>query len=318
MKKYLSCFLGLLFLGLLVNPVFGEVTNLHTNNDSFLMGDKIEFSGTVEKKSKGLVTIVIRDLNNEFVLLTQATINHDDTFEKSIQIKKKFTQNGIYNATGFILNMTRGVTSEFSVSLDENKMIDEVTLEKIEDNVIENTQNVIQENEQYVPLENVKIINSDFVDSNIEPSYYVKRYYSEPAYKSWFDRNYPGQVIEETVGYTDNVEKIKSAVNDIMDNTIVPEAQASSIVTSNYNNNDDSDIAHITLVLAALGILFGAVYGVKIQVDNNSRQISINRDSIRIPKIIHHKFDPKEILEARLAKGKITLEEYEKLKSKLD
>ncbi|MGY5151694.1 MAG: SHOCT domain-containing protein [Candidatus Nitrosopumilus sp. bin_6a] len=317
MKKYLSYSLGLLFLGLLVNPAFGEVTSLYTNNDSFLMGDKIEFSGTVEKESNGLVTIVIRDLNNEFVLLTQAMINHDDTFEKSIQIGEKFTQNGIYNATGFILNMTRGVTSEFSVSLNEYKIIDEAILKEIDDSVIENAQITIQENEQDVPLENVKIINRDFVDSNIEPSYYVKRYYSEPAYKSWFDRNYPGQTIEETVGYTDNVEKIKSAVNDIMDNKIIPEAQASSIVTS-YHNSDDSDIAQITLILAALGILFGAVYGVKRQADNNSRQISINRNSIRIPKIIHHKFDPKEILETRLVKGEITLEEYEKLKSKLD
>ena len=317
MKKYISYSLGLLFLGLLVNPAFGEVTSLHTNNDSFLMGDKIEFSGTVEKESKGLVTIVIRDLNNEFVLLTQATINHDDTFEKGMEIGGRFTQNGIYNATGFILNMTRGVTSEFSVSLDEHKIIDEVTLKEIDDGIIENTQNIIQENEQDVPLENVKIINRDFVDANIEPSYYVKRYYSEPVYKSWFDRNYSGQTIEETVGYTDNVEKIKSAVNEIMDNKIIPEAQASSIITSNHNSND-SDIAQITLVLAALGMLFGAVYGVKRQVDNNSRQILINRNSIRIPKIIHHKFDPKEILEARLVKGEITLEEYEKLKSKLD
>ncbi len=66
-------------------------------------------------------------------------------------------------------------------------------------------------------------------------------------------------------------------------------------------------------------ILFGTVYGVKRNVDNNSRQISINRDTIRrkiIQPIIGS--NPKGILQTRLAKGDITLEEYEKIKSKLD
>jgi len=75
--------LGLfLLLGLFTNPVFAEVTRLQTDNESFYKGDEIEFSGTVENDSTGLVTIVIRDLNNEFVLLTQAIINHDDSFGK--------------------------------------------------------------------------------------------------------------------------------------------------------------------------------------------------------------------------------------------
>ena len=73
----------LLLLGLFVNPVFAEVTSLQTNDKSFYKGDEIEFSGTVENDSTGLVTIVIRDLNNEFVLLTQAIINHDDSFGKN-------------------------------------------------------------------------------------------------------------------------------------------------------------------------------------------------------------------------------------------
>jgi len=30
--------------------------------------------------------------------------------------------------------------------------------------------------------------------------YYLSRYYNEPAYKAWFDSNYPGYTIEEAVG----------------------------------------------------------------------------------------------------------------------
>ncbi len=56
----------------------------------------------------------------------------------------------------------------------------------------------------------------------------------------------------------------------------------------------------------------------KKQVDSNSKQISLNRDTIR-RKIINpiSGSSPKEILQTRLAKGEITLEEYDLLKSKL-
>ena len=49
---------------------------------------------------------------------------------------------------------------------------------------------------------------ADFVDLNKEPAYYVERYYTEPAYKSWFDRNYPGMTIEKAVGYEGEIAQV--------------------------------------------------------------------------------------------------------------
>jgi uncharacterized membrane protein len=68
-----------------------------------------------------------------------------------------------------------------------------------------------------------------------------------------------------------------------------------------------------------MGILFGAVIGIKKKVDGNSKQISINKNTIR-KKIIQPIIgsNPKEILQTRLAKGEITLDEYDQLISKLD
>ncbi len=279
----------------------------------------MEFSGTVEKGSTGLVTIVIRDLNNEFVLLTQSTIDYDDTFEKSIEIGNRFTQNGIYNATGFILNMTQGVTSEFNVTLDKNQMVDEAYLDEIKKEIINDEQNTPTQTQSSIAVENVKVINTDFVDSSKDPFYYIQRYYSEPEYKSWFDRNYPGQSIEETVGYTDKIEKIQSTVHDIKNKKIITEAQDSSIVEPSKDETSNSDVAQISLAIAALGILFGAVYGVKRQVDSNSKQISINKYTIR-KKIIRPIMgsNPQEIIQTRLVKGEITLEEYEQLERKFN
>ena len=119
------------------------------------------------------------------------------------------------------------------------------------------------------------------------------------------------------MGYTDNITETKLRVQELISKEIIPEAQASSFVEPIQQNNNP-EIAQMVLAIAGLGILFGAVYGVKRKVDDNSKLISINRETIR-KKIIQSIIgsNPKEILKIRLAKGEITLEEYEKIKSKL-
>jgi len=327
-NKHRSYSLGMivLLISVTITPVFAEVTGLQTNSSSFYKGDQIKFSGNVEKDSIGLVTIVIRDLNDEFVLLTQAVINPDDTFEKMITIGDKFIEHGIYNATGFILNMTKGVTTVFAVSLNGVPIIlnDELINEVIEDKLI------LEEGIDKQSITSEKMITdsvqdiittsqiADFIDSSKDPQHYIDRYYNEPFYKSWFDRNYPKLTIEEAVGKTDDIVERKSVVQEIINKEIIPEVQASSIAEPTPQLYDNSEIAQIALAIAGLGILFGAVYGIKRQVDDNSKRISINRETIR-KKIIQSIIgsNPKDILQARLAKGEITIDEYEKIKLKL-
>ena len=322
-NRYYSYSLGLLLLlGLFPNSVFAEVTNLQTNNELFYKGDQIKFSGTVENGSTGLVTIVIRDLNDELVLLTQASIDQNNLFEKKIKIDEQFVEHGSYSAIGFILNMTQGVTSNFDISIDDvlvkedDKIDEQINQEITSDNsiIVEESQKL---RESIEPIFNSYVV--DFVDPNKDPSYYVERYYSEPTYRSWFDMNYPGQTIEESVGYIDNIDNVEPIIQEPIDNKIIPKVQASSTIQQDQNTTDNSDIAQITLSVTVLGILFGAVYGVKRQVDNNTKQISLNKHTIR-KKIFNPLLglDPKEIIQTRLAKGEITLEEYEKLKTKLN
>ena len=218
--------------------------------------------------------------------------------------------------------MTKGATTNFGVSLNETPITenDEID-EKVNQEVISNNPIIVEESTKSAePIELVYNTNNvDFVDPSKDPYHYVERYYSEPVYKSWFDRNYPGQTIEEAVGYADNIDDTESIVQEIIDNKIIPEAQASSIVQPTQKATNNSDIAEISLSVAALGILFGAVYGVKRQVDSNSKQISLNKYTIR-KKILNPilGLNPKEIIQTRLAKGEISLEEYERLKIKLN
>ncbi|WP_297472149.1 SHOCT domain-containing protein [Nitrosopumilus sp.] len=315
--KYLSGIITLM-IAITISPIFAEVTDINVSPDSVYKGDQIKFSGNVEKNSKGLVTIVIRDHDDEFIQLTQASINHDYSFDKIIKIDDNFSEHGVYNATAFILNMTKGITTSFNVSLNGIPIILEDAKKNID---VEEESPVEEENKNTIddtPLIDASVEESkiaDFVDPNKDPQHYIDRYYTEALYKSWFDRNYPGLTIEEAVG---KENKINSTVQEFVDKKIIPEAEASSIVHDSQQISNNSEIAEVSLAIAGLGILFGAVIGIKKKVDGNSKQISINKNTIKkiIQPIIG--LNPKDILQTRLVKGEITLDEYDQIISKLD
>ena len=81
----------------------------------------ILMKGTVDEDDTGLATIVIRDSNDKFVLLTQAFINPDNTFERSVDTNEKFSKTGIYNATAFLVNMTEGSLVRFDFTINKCK-----------------------------------------------------------------------------------------------------------------------------------------------------------------------------------------------------
>ena len=309
------------FLGLSVSTAFAEVASIQADDNMFYKDEQIKISGTVETGSTGLVTIVIRDQNNDFVLLSHSEIRPDDSFEKKIKVENQFTENGSYSAKGFILDMTHAETITFDVLLDEFPIRDDSESGKVTTGKIMNDGLIADDADDKLtqPLGSVdNVSRAPFLDSSKDPSHYVERYYSEPHYKSWFDRNYPGQTIEETVGYARSLDDVKSTVKEIMDAKIIQEAQASSIMEPSEVIAEDFDIAQISLAIGALGILFGAAYRVKRQADSNTRQIRLNWNVIR-KKILHPILgsSPKEIIQTRLAKGEITFEEYDRLKSKL-
>ncbi len=94
----------------------------------------------------------------------------------------------------------------------------------------------------------------------------------------------------------------------------------------------NGEIGQLLLALGGLGILFGAVYGVKRRVDSNTVQISENKTKIEKKvannteqisqnrfwlkkKLMSLKFtdEPVNVIKERLAKGEITVDDYYKL-----
>ncbi len=340
MKKIMLFFLSGLILISGIAPVFAEVTELQLDQKSYFRGDSITVKGKVTNDASGLVTIVLRDPVDKFVLLSQAIIQADDSFEKAIPIKEKFQAIGKYNATAFVLNMTEGKTQSFDIlnGVNEKKIIQEEEISepldfdlkvlepKVMESIIESPP-IIEDpievdfnvNEQPKNNFESESLIADFVDESKDPRHYLDRYYNEPEYKSWFDRNYPSLTIENAVGYNSPTTVKTEPNSNILGTEIIPQAQATSIVSGNTPSENNSEAAQLGLAIGGLAILFGAVYGIKRKVDSNSKHISINKDMIR-RKIISPIIDsnPLGIIETRLAKGEISIEEFEKLRQKLE
>jgi len=377
--------IGMLFSSITF-PAYAEVETIQTDKLFYSNGDKIIFTGTVDYDSTGLVSIVIRDSNDKFVLLTQALINPDNTFERSVNSNEKFSIHGIYNATAFIVNLSEGAFTIFDYSLDGSpvspsasnlkessqgpaiitssqttepepisKIASFVDTTKDPQHYIDRYNNELTYKEWFdsnypdITIEEAvgldKIIEepkhivdiSQFIDPNVDTQYYIDRYNNELAYKEWFDSNYPDLTIYEAVG----VIPVESTQED-MNNSIITEPPlptqelSQSIVESSTISpsldTGNAEIGQLLLALGGLGILFGAVYGVKRRVDNNTVQIAenktkiekkVNNNSEQISqnrfwikkKLMSLKFsdEPVKVIKERLAKGEITVDEYYKL-----
>ena len=79
---------------------------------------------------------------------------------------------------------------------------------------IQEAENFLNEHEE---VQTAKPIAS-FVDLEKDPSYYVKRYVTEPKYKDWFDRNYPDYTIWEAIGISK--QQYQKIVDDLIDEPV--------------------------------------------------------------------------------------------------
>ena len=312
-------------------PAFGEVKQFQLDKESYSEDEYINLQGTVSEDSSGVVSIVIRDPNDSFVLLSQAIIRGDSSFEKTIPIDGDFEILGRYSATAFVLNITEAKIQSFHIKgnieqKESSSSISSGDLFNIKPAEIEKTieppltyDTTISTSEIIQKTTNDNLEIADFVDQTKDPQYYLDRYYNEPNYKFWFDRNYPGLTIEKAVGYNIPVTTEREKKEDVIKTEFFPKAEASSIVLASDAQDDNSDLAHTGLAIGGLIILFGAVYGIKKKVDTNSKHISINKDIIR-KKFLSPIIDsnPIEIIQTRLAKGEITIGEYDKLKERLE
>jgi len=317
-----------LLLVSILTPAFAEVTSFELDKIFYTKGDQISFSGTVDEESKGLVTIVIRDSNGEFLLLTQAFIQPDNTFQRNLDTDKKFEDHGIHNATAFILDLAKGKTTSFDFSQDGTLPVPSITAMKAKSEtqnepITEENNSTPQTNSE-PNLKNDESILASFVDPSKDPQHYLDRYYNEPIYKDWFDNNYLGLTIEEAVGLesvSSFTETIEANLKNVIPDEVIPEARAIQTVDNTFdrNNSENNEMVLLGLTLGGLTILFGAIYGIKRNANTNYENKSKNRESMKkkMSAALHWN-SPEEVIKNRLAHGEITVKEYSTLKRVLE
>jgi len=120
-KPLLLCCFCVIVISLII-PAYGEVISFKTDKTFYKKGDKIKFSGTLDQEDVGgVVYIRIKDYAGTKAAFQGTFPDDNNNFEVEIDTsssKNDFLTTGIYNATAFLTKIENGVTINFDFSLD--------------------------------------------------------------------------------------------------------------------------------------------------------------------------------------------------------
>lgn len=283
-------------------PAYADILSLKTDKTFYGKASTIVFSGTVEEDDYGeLVTIVIDDPSGEFAQLIQVFPDVDNKFQKSVAVSKLYTTAGIYNATAFITNKTNGI----SVDFDIEKQRPITTLPELEseytqgENDAADTQDTknIETNDDKTIQEKIK--------ERIESAKKLKELQTNPI-----------QTIENTSNQTTNSTVTTNSVSDNESDT-----KNNSAINSLENvAKFDSNLLYVIAGLGSAGATGAVVYGIKNKSGHrkhHSPYFTSEKTTITKQAVPSEDDYALMIIKNRLAKGEITIDEFNELKKAL-
>ena len=184
--------MALLCAGFALPSVFADVT-FSTDKSAYSDGESIKLTGKITLITDGQFVIVqiIDPSNSDLVTADQFLPKSDGTFSKTYLAEgPKWTQDGTYT-----LKIFYGEWSEKTFQFTKTSATSQ-TLPKKDTN-----DKKIEETSKQIPFYKEKTMIPGFPDLSKSPNYYFERYDTEPAYKEWFDKTFPGLSIEDIVGY---------------------------------------------------------------------------------------------------------------------
>jgi len=299
-------------------PAYADVKSLKTDKTFYKKGDKIIFSGTVEDEDVGeFVTVVVEDPASNFVTLRQGFITVDRDFEVTIDTKEKFVSHGVYNATGFVENKTNSKWVVFDFSLDGSPVIHQTQQPAPTTEPAPAQQPAQQEPSQTqpssTPQPNEEVESeTDNEDKTIQEK--IKERIEAAKKEREAQTNLPPQAGsgETTVNQTTTGEST-TTTDDTKVTGDKPTSGVSTVIEL------DSTLLYVVIGLGGAGAVAGVVYGIK----NKNKHIRVDKPVVKIREPTERSSIPSEddyalmILKNRLAKGEITIDEYNALKEAL-
>ena len=301
-----SCFFVIAFS--LIIPAYADVLTFKTDKTFYGKTSTIVFSGTVEKDDFGdLVTIVIEDPGGKFVKLLQAYPDADDKFQKSIDVSKFYTDAGIYNATAFVTNKTNGVVIDFDVE-KQRPVITPPTTPPVSEPKQEENNPVpdVQQGQTSDSSEGTKTIQEK-IKERIEAAKKLKE--SQTANKT--NEN----VVDKTTDTNTPVKNNTVPVNN--SNT----GEIKSDISQETKTGFDSNLLYVIIGLGGASAAGAVVYSMKNKSkpkDYSSYFSPVEKTEASQKTDVQSEDDyALMILKNRLAKGEITIEEFNELKKAL-
>ena len=324
MEKLLALCCFFVIAATLIMPAYGDIKSFKTDKSFYKKGDKIIFSGTVEDKDVGeFVAVVVEDPAGNFVTLGSGYVTVDKNFTVTIdtnakKITEKFLSHGVYNATGFVENKTNSKWITFDFSLDGSPVIHSTPQPAQTPSISPTPQPSQQEPSQTqqqssTPQPNQEKeseINNE--DTTIQEK--IKERIEAAKKEREAQINPPLQTgSDETVVNKTTTGESNTATDDT-------KVTGDKPTTSGVSTTIDlgSNLLYVVIGLAGAGTVVGVVYGIK----NKNRHNQGNKPVVKI-KELSERVAPSEddyalmILKNRLAKGEITIYEFNALKEAL-
>ena len=329
----LSCILVIAFS--LIIPSYGEVLSFKTDKTFYGKSSTIVFSGSVEEDDYGeLVNIVIDNPSNEFAQLIQVFPDIDNKFQKSVDIGKFYTIAGTYNATTFVTAKTNGMSVDFDI--EKQRLV--TTLPEQENNAISDTptsQNTETNEDEKTIQEKIK--------ERIEVAKKLKESQNNISNETSYDKKTIQEKINERIeAAKKSRESQTSIINETGDNMTKADSSSNVIIKENKPTGNDSDndknkpattnmvtgtylgsnLLYIVIGLGGVGAAGAVIYGVKNKsrhkTDSSSHYgFEEKTESLQNTPIQSDDDYALMILKNRLAKGEITVDEFNELKKAL-
>jgi len=303
----------------LIMPAYADIKSLKTDKTFYKKGDKIIFSGTVEDEDVGeFVTVVVEDPAGNFVTLGSGYVTIDKDFEVTIdtnakKIKEKFASHGVYNATGFVENKTNSKWVVFDFSLDGSPVIHQtqqpVPAQQPAQQEPSQTQ---QPSPTPQPNEEVES-ETDNEDTTIQEK--IKERIEAAKKEREAQTTTPPQTGSDETAVNQTTTGESTTATD--DTKVTGNKPTTSGVSTAIDLG--SNLLYVVIGLGGAGAVAGVVYGIK----NKNRHNQGNKPVVKIREPSERSSIPSEddyalmILKNRLAKGEITIDEYNALKEAL-
>ena len=196
------------------NPIISENNqsefSIKSNKPLYEHGNKVVIAGQIpadsfDPKNGETVEFSITSPENEIILTGKFAPLLDGSF-----IFETYAMDSTWKTDGdYTFNLIFGLIDSNLIISYDNSQFENVDLQPIMETI------VFEENIPEIKIENIvleeklpKLTIAAFVDQSKDPQHYTDRYFNEPKYKQWFDKNYPQYIsIYQAVGLEEPVKE---------------------------------------------------------------------------------------------------------------